>query len=66
MSKLIAVAYAPLLAGLKARVRAAQVTAAVNRELMRLCWHIGRAILWAQRAEGWGGTAFDRRHQTHS
>jgi hypothetical protein len=54
--------YAPLLAHLKARVRAAQVTAAVavNRELMRLYWHIGRAILRAQRAEGWGAKVVER------
>ena len=35
--------YAPLLADLKARVRAAQVRAvlSVNRELILLYWHIG-------------------------
>lgn len=48
--------YAPLLADLKARVRAAQVKAAVsvNRELILLYWHIEREILRAQKAEGWG------------
>jgi hypothetical protein len=53
---------APLLAGLKARGRSAQMTAAatVNRELMRLYWHIGRAIVRAQRAEGWGAKVVER------
>lgn len=46
--------YAPLLADLKARVRAAQVKAAVavNRELILLYWHIGREILRAQNRRG--------------
>jgi predicted nuclease of restriction endonuclease-like (RecB) superfamily len=61
-TSLLPTAYTPLLADLKARVRAAQVTAAVavNRELMRLYWHIGRAILRAQRAEGWGAKVVER------
>jgi len=48
--------YAPLLADLKARVRAAQVRAAlsVNREMVLLYWNIGREILRCQRDEGWG------------
>lgn len=55
-------AYAPLLADLKARVRAAQVKAAVsvNRELILLYWHIGREILRAQKAEGWGAKVVER------
>ena len=54
--------YAPLLADLKARVRAAQVKAAVsvNRELMLLYWHIGREIFGAQKAEGWGAKVVER------
>ncbi len=54
--------YAPLLADLKARVRAAQVKAAlsVNRELILLYWHIGREILQAQKAEGWGTKVVER------
>lgn len=54
--------YAPLLADLKARVRAAQVKAAVsvNRELILLYWHIGREILRAQKAEGWGAKVVER------
>lgn len=54
--------YAPLLADLKARVRAVQVKAAVsvNRELILLYWHIGREILRAQKAEGWGTKVVQR------
>ena len=54
--------YVPLLADLKARVRAAQVKAAVavNRELILLYWHIGRGILRAQKAEGWGAKVVER------
>src|SRR5438876_9513406 len=54
--------YAPLLADLKARVRAAQVKAAVsvNRELILLYWHIGREILRCQQEEGWGAKVVER------
>ena len=47
--------YAPLLAGLKARVRVAQVKAAValNRELMLLYWHIGREAGARKSSSGW-------------
>src|SRR5439155_17089839 len=59
---LLPATYAPLLADLKARVRAAQVKAAVsvNRELILLYWHIGREILRAQKAEGWGTKVVER------
>lgn len=63
MSKsLLPSSYGPLLADLKARVRVAQVKAAVavNRELILLYWHIGREILWAQKAEGWGTKVVER------
>ncbi len=62
MTKLLPSTYAPLLADLKARVRAAQVKAAVsvNRELMRLYWHIGRAISKARQAGGWGANVVER------
>lgn len=62
MSKPIPTTYAPLLADLKARVRSAQVKAAVsvNRELILLYWHIGREILRAQKAEGWGAKVVER------
>ena len=54
--------YAPLLADLKGRVRAAQMRAAVsvNRELILLYWHIGREIVRAQKAEGWGTKVVER------
>ena len=62
MSKLTPTTYAPLLADLKARVRASQVKAAVsvNQELILLYWHIGREILRAQKAEGWGAKVVER------
>ena len=54
--------YAPLLADLKARVRAAQVRAvlSVNREIVLLYWNIGREILRCQRDEGWGAKVVER------
>ncbi|MCE9583295.1 MAG: PDDEXK nuclease domain-containing protein [Planctomycetes bacterium] len=54
--------YAPLLAELKERVRTAQVKAAlaVNTELIRLYWHIGKGILEAQKEQGWGAKVIDR------
>ena len=55
-SSLLPVSYQPLLAELKTRIRTAQIKAAlsVNRELILLYWHLGREILRAQQAEGWG------------
>jgi predicted nuclease of restriction endonuclease-like (RecB) superfamily len=54
--------YAELLESLKARIREAQVRAAlsVNRELVLLYWHIGREILQRQEREGWGAKVIDR------
>lgn len=54
--------YAPLLADLKARVRAAQVRAvlSVNREMVLLYWNIGRDILRCQHREGWGAKVVER------
>ena len=54
--------YAPLLADLKARVRAAQVGAvlSVNREMVLLYWNIGREILRCQHDEGWGAKVVER------
>ena len=48
--------YATLLADIKQRVRRAQVRAmlAVNAELIRLYWDIGRVIDERQQQEGWG------------
>lgn len=48
--------YLPWLAGLKDRVRSAQLQAAarVNHELLRLYWDLGRAIANRQKQAGWG------------
>ncbi|RQW81704.1 MAG: DUF1016 domain-containing protein [Methylococcus sp.] len=50
------VGYAELLSEIRERVRAARIRAAlaVNSELIRLYWHIGREILSRQEALGWG------------
>jgi predicted nuclease of restriction endonuclease-like (RecB) superfamily len=49
-------AYAALLANIKARIKTAQVRAAlaVNSELVILYWNIGKEILARQNEEGWG------------
>jgi hypothetical protein len=49
------IGYEEFLRDVKARVRAAQVRAAlaVNRELVLLYWSIGRDILQRQREQGW-------------
>lgn len=54
--------YAELLEDLKGRVRTAQLKAAVavNRELVRLYWDIGRLIVDRQEREGWGKGVVDR------
>jgi len=54
--------YGPFLEELKERIRTARVRAAVavNSELATLYWNIGRRILAAQHAEGWGAKVVDR------
>ncbi len=54
--------YGELLEDLKARIRTAQVRAAlaVNRELVLLYWQIGREILARQREAGWGAKVVER------
>ena len=54
--------YGKLLEDLKARIRSAQVKAAlsVNRELIALYWHIGGSIVARQIAEGWGKAVVER------
>jgi len=54
--------YVGLLDELKGRIQAAQTRAAlaVNAELVRLYWEIGRIILERQEAEGWGARVVDR------
>lgn len=55
-------AYGELLERLKARIRSAQLRAAlaVNRELVLLYWQIGREILTRQREQGWGARVVER------
>jgi predicted nuclease of restriction endonuclease-like (RecB) superfamily len=54
--------YQALLNGLKERIHAAQVRAAlsVNRELITLYWQVGRDILAQQQEHGWGAQVIDR------
>lgn len=54
--------YDELLAVLKQRVQAsrAQAARAVNVELLRLYWSIGRDILDRQEQSGWGSRVIDR------
>lgn len=54
--------YAALLDGLKQRIRAAQVKAAlaVNQELVLLYWQIGKEILTRQEEQGWGSKVIER------
>ncbi len=54
--------YAPFLAAVKDRIRAAQVraTLAANAELIHLYWDIGHAITRRQEYEGWGATVIPR------
>lgn len=51
-----------LLAELKARIQVAQTRAvlAVNTELVRLYWDIGRMIDERQQREGWGAAVIPR------
>lgn len=55
-------AYAALLTDVKARIRHAQTRAvlAVNAELVRLYWDIGRALDAKQAEEGWGAGVIPR------
>jgi predicted nuclease of restriction endonuclease-like (RecB) superfamily len=61
-SAALPVGYANLLAGLKARVRAAQLRAAVsvNRELILLYWDIGGIIVESQKTKGYGKQVVER------
>jgi predicted nuclease of restriction endonuclease-like (RecB) superfamily len=54
--------YDAFLSDLKARIRAAQVKAAlaVNQELVMLYWHIGKEILHRQQEQGWGSKVIAR------
>jgi predicted nuclease of restriction endonuclease-like (RecB) superfamily len=54
--------YARFLAGLKGRIRKAQVKAvlSVNAQLIELYWQIGREILVRQEREAWGSKVVER------
>lgn len=56
------VGYEEFLRDLKARIRHAQIRAAlsVNRDLVLLYWQIGRDILQRQQQQGWGAKVIDR------
>src|SRR5438093_7896575 len=55
-------AYAGLLADIKSRIQSAQTRAilAVNAELIRLYWDIGRLLDARQAQEGWGAAVIPR------
>ncbi len=54
--------YTVVLEAVKARIRAAQLKAAlaVNHELVSLYWHIGKEIMERQDKEGWGSKVVER------
>lgn len=54
--------YTAFLQDLKARIRSAQVKAAiaVNQELIVLYWQIGQEIVNRQQSEGWGAKVIDQ------
>ncbi|NEP54336.1 MAG: DUF1016 domain-containing protein, partial [Moorea sp. SIO3C2] len=54
--------YVSFLTDLKARIRGAQLRAAlsVNQELLLLYWNIGRDLLARQQQEGWGSKIITR------
>jgi hypothetical protein len=54
--------FAALLADVKGRIRASRTRAvlAVNAELVRLYWDIGRLIQERQQREGWGAAVMPR------
>ena len=61
-NQFVPASYDQLLRDLKARIRLAQVKAAlvVNRELILLYWQVGREILQRQGQEGWGTKVIER------
>ncbi len=54
--------YAKFITALKAKIRSAQIKGAiaVNRELIKLYWGIGREILEKQEREAWGANVLER------
>jgi predicted nuclease of restriction endonuclease-like (RecB) superfamily len=62
MTHLISKDYSAWLQNLKEQIRTARVKAslAVNSELVRLYWQIGKEILERQEAQGWGAKVIDQ------
>ena len=62
MSHLVPAGYDQFFTDLKERITRAQIKAAlaVNAELVRLYWSIGRAILSEQQTHGWGAKVIDQ------
>src|SRR5882672_12025749 len=62
LEAVLSTGYRGLLTDIKARIRVAQIKAslAVNRELIKLYWEIGRLIVNRQRAEGWGKSVVEK------
>jgi len=54
--------YAKFITSLKAKIRAAQIKGAiaVNKELIKLYWEIGKEIIEKQEQEGWGSNVLER------
>jgi predicted nuclease of restriction endonuclease-like (RecB) superfamily len=54
--------YPQLLSAIKSRIQTARIQAhlAANRELVRLCWDLGRIIVEQQEIEGWGKSVIER------
>jgi predicted nuclease of restriction endonuclease-like (RecB) superfamily len=54
--------YKKFITSFKAKIRSAQVKAAVavNKELIKLYWEMGKEILEKQEQEGWGSNVLER------
>ncbi len=54
--------YTKFITSLKTKIRSAQIKAAVavNSELIKLCWEIGKEIVEKQEREGWGSGVLER------
>ncbi|WP_194847341.1 DUF1016 N-terminal domain-containing protein [Candidatus Neptunochlamydia vexilliferae] len=54
--------YTKLINSLKAKIRSSQIKAAlaVNSELIKLYWEIGKEIVEKQKQEGWGSKTLER------
>lgn len=59
---LSAISYTQFITGLKTQIRSAQIKGAiaVNKELIKLYWEIGKEIVAKQTQEGWGSGVLER------